>query len=481
MRKQHKVAVSALAVACGLMAIGWTASLSAQTSDSGPRLPWAESPYRSFGPARAIASGAVLRDEADDPALRQALSERIARLSDELFAREGWTDPFAPDDPVRFLVARSEAGGVRRLSSRSVDAGKIVGPAIEIDGSDLNDDGIVREAARLFALAVISGYGVRDSSFVTRAAATYLADAGDSADVAAAAAAPRLVLSEHPGSLGRLLLDEFARSTGGRASVRLLFERARDLGEDPLLSLARVWAERTGLPEDTLVARLGARLYASPSAETDPVPSAIGLWDLAAGALDAGAPEAWTLRHRSFVPPEGAAALRYRWPAGAGLGAAIVRYRDAELPPDVVFLEPDRAESIALSGVARVDWIVAGGSAPVGPVISAFFEPVIGYPFAGLQPHAAASADGTRLWWTTASHEGLSGWAVFREEVLADGRIARTGPEIVPAADDTPDAYRYAYVDTGARPGTYYQYTVWAVTADGLLARAFSATLRTPE
>ncbi|HEY7113725.1 MAG TPA: hypothetical protein VIA45_12405 [Thermoanaerobaculia bacterium] len=483
MRKQHKPAVSAWAAACALLAVGWTtsASLSAQPAEARPRVPWAQSPYRSFGPARAIASGAVLRDEADDPALRRALSERIARLADELFARDGWTSPFAPDDPVRFLVTRSEAGGVRRLSSRSVEAGKIAGPAIEIDGSDLDNDGIVREAARLFALAVISGYGVPDRSFVTEAAATYLADAGDSADLAAAAAAPSLVLGEHADSLGRLLIDEFARSAGGRTSVRLLFERARDLGEEPIVSLARTYTERTGLTEETLLARLGARLYAAPSAETDPVPSAIGLWDLAAGSLDAGVPGAWTLRHRSFAPPDGAAALRYRWPAGAGLGAAIVRYRDADLPPDVVFLEPDRVESIALSGVARVDWIVAGGSAPAGPVLPAFFEPLAGYPFAGLQPHAAASAEGARLWWTTASHEGLAGWAVFRAEVLADGRVVRTGPEIVPAAEDTPDAFRYAYVDTGSRPGTYYQYTVWAVTADGLLARAFSATLRTPE
>jgi hypothetical protein len=486
MRKQHKFAVSARAAkaaACGLVAIGWTGILWAQPSDAAPRVPWAESPYRSFGPARVLgASEVVLRDEADDPALRQTLDDRIARLSDELFVREGWPNPFAEDDPVRFLVARSAAGGVRRLSSRSLERGRIAGPTIEIDGSDLGNDAIVREASRLFALAVISGYGVADRTFVTDAAAASLADAGDPAETAAAAAAPSLALADHAGSLGRLLLDEFARSAGGRTSIRQIYERARDLGEEPLASLAHIYTERTGLPEETLVARFGARLYASLSAaDASPAPSAVGLWDLEAGALDAGVPAPWTVRHRTYVPADGTAAIRYAWPAGAGAAAAIVHYRDADLPPDVVFLEPDRVQSIALSGVARVDWVVAGGSSPAGPVVPVFFEAVSGYPFAGLQPHAMPLPEGPRLWWTTASNGGLTGWAVFREEVQADGRIVRTGPEIEPASSDTRESLRYAYLDTGVRAGTYYRYTVWAVTADGLLTRAFSATLRTPE
>ena len=485
MRKQHKFAVSARAAACGVMAIGWTAVLSAQPSDAAPRVLWSDSPYRSFGPARVLrASDAVLRDEADDPALRQALDDRISGLSDELFVREGWPNPFAEDDPVRFLVARSAAGGVRRLFSRSIERGRLAGPTIEIDGSDLGNDAIVREASRLFALAVISGYGVADRSFVTDAAAAFLADAGDPAETAAAAAAPSLSLTDHAGSLGRLLVDEFARSAGGRTAVRQIYERARDLGEEPLASLAHIYTERTGLPEETLVARFGARLYASPSAaDTEPGPSAVGLWDLEAGAFDAGMPAPWTVRHRTYMPADGTAAIRYGWPAGAGVGAAIVHYRDADLPADVVFLEPDRMQTIALSGVARVDWIVAaaGGSSPAGPVVPVFFEAVSGYPFAGLQPHAMPLPEGPRLWWTTASNGGLTGWAVFREEVQADGRIVRTGPEIVPASSDTPESLRYAYLDTGVRAGTYYRYTVWAVTADGLLTRAFSATLRTPE
>ena len=43
------------------------------------------------------------------------------------------------------------------------------------------------------------------------------------------------------------------------------------------------------------------------------------------------------------------------------------------------------------------------------------------------------------------------------------------------------EAFGYAYLDPAAGPGTFYRYTVWAVTEGGLLARAFSATVRTPE
>jgi hypothetical protein len=85
------------------------------------------------------------------------------------------------------------------------------------------------------------------------------------------------------------------------------------------------------------------------------------------------------------------------------------------------------------------------------------------------------------VWWSTTSHEGLAGWAIFREEVLTDGKIARTGPEILPSSDRAEESFAYAYLDPAASPGTFYRYTVWAVTKDGLLSRAFSVTLRTSD
>jgi hypothetical protein len=129
-----------------------------------------------------------------------------------------------------------------------------------------------------------------------------------------------------------------------------------------------------------------------------------------------------------------------------------------------------------------VDLVVAGSPYGGGALRSpARVERTAAIPYANLEAHVSPAADGPRVWWTTSSHEGLWGWAVFREEVLADGRVVRTGPEIVPATESSPESYRYAYVDRASTPGTFYRYTVWAVTDEGLLARAFAATLKTSE
>ena len=59
--------------------------------------------------------------------------------------------------------------------------------------------------------------------------------------------------------------------------------------------------------------------------------------------------------------------------------------------------------------------------------------------------------------------------------------MARTGPEILPASDRGGEPLQYMFVDPNSSPGTFYRYTVWAVTEDGTLARAFAATLRTAD
>ena len=56
-----------------------------------------------------------------------------------------------------------------------------------------------------------------------------------------------------------------------------------------------------------------------------------------------------------------------------------------------------------------------------------------------------------------------------------------TGPQIVPSSERSEDSSGYVYVDSGASPGSFYRYTVWAVTDEGLLARAFAVTLRAGE
>jgi hypothetical protein len=202
--------------------------------------------------------------------------------------------------------------------------------------------------------------------------------------------------------------------------------------------------------------------------------------DLLAGALNAAPTEPFAIRHRTFQPAQDSGALRVAWPEDAGPGAAVVRYKDAQLPADVVFFAPGESRAIALSGVSRVDWVIAGGVASSGLPAPAIVEPADGYPFAGLSAQAGGGGETTRLIWSTASHRGLAGWAVFREEVAPDGRILRSGPEIVPAAAESSESFGYAWVDLAGR-NAFRRYTVWAVTDEGLFARAFSVTLRAGE
>jgi hypothetical protein len=482
MRKQHMAHGFANLLSTSLFVLAGTGAVWAQpTVPEGP-LPWNASPYRSFGPAQALSATVVLRDEANDPSLRQALSDEIARLSTSLFEQQGWPVPFAAADPLRIFVSRREAAGVRRLVARSLERRHLVTPTIEIDGSNLSDAEIVREAARLFALAAISSYGVPDTGFLTTAAAELLSAAGDSEQAReaalAVAAAPTVVLRNHARTMGRAFLEEFARAAGGARALRLVWERASERGEDLMTSLVATYVERTDETGESLLLRFAARLYTA--FEPEPGPSNISLYDLESGAFDAAAPAEWSFRHRTYLPEDRTGALKLRWPAGAGAGAAVVRYSDPQLPPDVVFLAPESVHAVPLSGVSRVDWVVAGAASPGSPS-AAFFDAVSGFPFAGLAGQADSSAEGSRVGWTTASHDGLAGWAVFREEVLSDGRIVRTGPQIVPASAEASNSFRYVYIDPDVHPATYYRYSVWAVTEDGLLAKAFSEILRSAE
>lgn len=468
---------------CGalcLMAI--SAALAQTLPESASGSSWIDSPFRNFGlPQTLVAGRAVLLDEAEDPELKALLAAEVRRIFDELYVRQGWRSPFREAEPLRVFVARKEAAGVRRIAARAIESGQFVDAAVLLDARGLTHREIVREVSRQIALATLEAYGATDGSFVTEAAASLISANGDDdlrEAARLAAAAPDLSIERNPSVLGRLYLEELVRDAGS-GLLREVWERAAGSGEAVLPVLLGTYAERTGENEDRPLVRFGARLYATLDSEVSP--SRISLLDLESGALDAAAPTGFTLRHRTYVPGEGAPSLRVSWPEDAGAGAVVVRYRDAALPPDVLFLSARDVRSIPLGGVARVDWIVAGGF-PGGMLRApAAIEPVSGFPYSGLTAHASAGADGPRVWWSTASHEGLAGWAIFREEVLPDGRIERTGPEIIPSSKSAPETFAYAYLDSGASPATYYRYTIWAVTEDGLLSRAFSVTLRSSE
>ncbi|HKD18704.1 MAG TPA: hypothetical protein VKG23_12710 [Thermoanaerobaculia bacterium] len=444
---------------------------------------WIQSPYRHFGPGQPVAAGrAVLYDEASDPALKSGLDGEIARLENDLYGRQGWRNPFSSDEPLRVYVARGESGGVRELTARAIEKGQWVSPAVLLDASGQSSGDIVREVGRQVARATLRAYGT-DDKFLGAALAEHLsAPAADasSEEIWIAAAAGEVDFRSKPEALGRLWVDEIVRTPRGPQLLREAWERAADLGEPPMPVLLRALVEESSVGEDAVLLRAAARLYAA--IEPDAAPSKLRLLDVESGAVDAAAPASLAVRHRTLLP-DTEQSLRVSWPPDGGAGAAIVRYRDTALPPDVVFFAAGERRTIPLAGVARVDWLVAGNASGGGSVKApAYAELSDAVPYAGLDAKAdGASSGGPRLTWTTESHEGLAGWAVFREEVLSDGRIARTGPEIVPSAESATRSYRYEFVDPSSRSGTYYRYTVWAVTSDGLLGRAFSATVKTSD
>jgi len=317
-----------------------------------------------------------------------------------------------------------------------------------------------------------------DETFLQQAVAAYAAGGASAPDpeVWALAAAPVLDFRAHPAALGRLWVQELARGVGEGGVVRRAREEAAGSGEAPIAALTRIFAE-TARNDNLALVRTAARLFTG--VEPEASPSRLKIFDLEAGALDAASPGPLAVRHRTLLPEGSSETLRIGWPADGSEGAAVVRYEDTSLPADVVFFRAGDRRSIPLSGVARIDFLVAGSEAGVSGVQAPVdCTRVAGLPYSRLDAHATAGPEGPRLRWSTASHDGIWGWAIFREEVLADGQIARTGPQVVPSAERAAESYGYVYVDTRASAGTFYRYTVWAVTDEGLLTRAFSATLR---
>ena len=321
-----------------------------------------------------------------------------------------------------------------------------------------------------------------DPVFVEQAVASFVADAAHRAttdeDLWTLAAAPLLDFRAHPGALGRLWVQEVAFAAGDGSLWRRAREEAAASGEGPRAAMARLVTELSR-SDGRVLLRAAARLLRDSRARglaLAPEARSISRRGLSTLLLRRRS----RVRHRSILPDGETDALVLAWPPDGGEGAAVVRYSDRALPPDVVFFGPGDRRAIPLSGVARVDFLVAG-SEPVAPGLRAPVDCVrdASALFSGLEARASAGPGGPRLTWTTASHAGLWGWAIFREEVLSDGRIARTGPEIVPSSEASLESFGYAYVDTSAAPDTFYRYTVWAVTDEGLLARAFWATLET--
>ena len=342
-------------------------------------------------------------------------------------------------------------------------------------------------AAAGFILAIAHGpcalaegvVAAPEPQFVEQAVGAYLgtADSAELVDLDVLAAAPQLDFRAYPRELGRLWVQEIVFGAGDAPLTRQASEEAAGGGETPRHALSRLVTDASRVDSRALL-RATARLYTTLWSEASP--SRLRLFDLESGALDAAPPAAMTVRHRSLVTDGETDTLRLMWPSDGGDGAAVVRYVDTGLPADVVFFSAGDRRAIPLSGVARIDFLVAGrdlGTPGLKAPVECARE--TGAPFWRLEARAEASSTGPRLTWSTASHSGLRGWAIFREEIASDGRVLRSGPEVVPSSEESSESFAYAFVDTSAAADTFYRYTVWAVTDEGLLTRAFSASLET--
>src|SRR5947199_4573596 len=368
MRRTEREGIVSKILTCSVLCAGVAAfALAADPRPEPGGQAWSESAYRNFLAPQAILGGRfVVSDEARDPGLTAALAQDLRALQGQLHEADDWRVPFAGGDPLHVYVARKEAGGVRRLAARSIERGRLVGASIQIDATGMSNEEIVREIARLYAVATLTAYGAPDSSFLTTAAADYLT-AGiqpeqDREEALLAAAAPGIDLPSQSAALGRFYVDEFARAAGGSAALRAVWEKAAESGQEVLPLFLKAYSDSAGEPGDGLLLRFAARLYAS--LEPEPSPSRIGLLDLLNGGLDASSPPAFVLRHRAYLPaPDAPTALRIGWPEQGAAAAAVVRYRDTALAPDVIFFAGGEERTIPLAGVARLDWLIAGSAA----------------------------------------------------------------------------------------------------------------------
>jgi hypothetical protein len=264
-------------------------------------------------------------------------------------------------------------------------------------------------------------------------------------------------------------------AASGAGFIRNVWTGRVASGETALSAFSSAFLDAGGSPEDAFYRAL-ARLYGSDEVFGDP--ARLTEADLAAGALNAAAPGALAWRFFASLP-SGAGGWNVAWPEDGARAFAVLHYEDG-LPSDVVPFSAGDRKTLPASGVSRIDWVVLGseeGGSSLAAPASVVLEDQ--FPVTGLAAEARTEGgEGVALSWHTASQRDLSGWAILRREVTADGRIVQAEPESLPAQIDDPSGASYDFVDTSAVPGHYYRYDVWAVTADGAMARAFRATVR---
>ena len=402
-------------------------------------------------------------------------AEVDARLR-SAFGSGDWSVPFTPAEPLH--VVATAAAGLAFSDVYSLAGGREPVVALNLSGRAAGD--AAAEAVRGAAVFALHRLAPGAPPALVAAAARALALGRELSE------SDREELREN-GAAGANSLDaegselfagEWIRqmaAAAGPGFVRTVWTGRVASGDATLAAFGSAFRDAGGSPADAFYRAL-ARLYGSDEVFGDP--TRLSEADLAAGALNAAAPAARAWRLFTSVP-SGAGGWNVAWPEDGARAFAVLHYEDG-LPSDVVPFSAGERKTLPASGVARIDWIVLGddegGASLAAPALVAREEE---FPVTGLSAEASsASGEGISLSWRTASQRDLSGWAILRSEVTEDGRVVQAEPESLPAQIEDPSGASYDFVDTTAVAGHYYRYDVWAVTADGAMARAFRATLR---
>ena len=419
---------------------------------------------------------AVVRAPGLDPADAAAFAAELDARLRAAFDPGDWKVPFTAAEPLRVLAASAPGLDFSDVFSLAGDRDGVV--ALNLAGHSFAD--AAAEAVRGAAVFVLRGLAPATPSGVVSAAARALSlgadlSESDREELRENGAAPEHSL-DAPGS--ELFAAEWIRemaAAAGPGFLRNVWTGRVARGESSLSAFGTAFRELGGSPGDAFYRSL-ARLYGAEEVFGDS--AKLTESDLAAGALNAAAPGARAWRFFA-ASPAGSGGWSVAWPDDGARAFAVVHYEDG-LPSDVIPVSAGERKVLPASGVTRIDWVVLGGEhgpAPLAAPAAVVHEAE--FPVAGLSAEArTAEGEGVALSWTTASHRDLSGWAILRSEVTEDGRIVRAEPESLPAQAEARDGASYDFVDTSAVAGHYYRYDVWAVTADGVLSRAFRATLR---
>lgn len=390
-----------------------------------------------------------------------------------VFDGGGWSVPFTTTSPLRIaLVASTGAALSKAFIGNS-------GSVVALNLADHPPAEAAAETVRDAALFVLHSAAPQSNGIALHAAARALALSdtlldSDREELREAGAGVDHDLTAAGGEIfSAAWIREMAR-TAGPDFVRTVWTERVARGDSGLDAFASAFQDLGGSSADAMFGAL-ARLYSAD--EVIGESARLSESDLVAGALNAASPGPYAWRF--FAAPAGnAAGWNVSWPADGARGFAVVHYDEA-LPSDVVPFSPGERKVLPTAGVSRVDWVVLGrdAAAPLAVPVEVALESE--FPVSGLTAAARTeSGEGVVLSWTTASHRDLAGWAILRTEVTETGRVIRSAPESLPAQQEDPVGGGWDFVDTSAAPGHFYRYDVFAVTQDGVLAKAFRTTLR---